>query len=57
MPEMGNSDDDTSFEWMSLIGQNSGRGGNVSRWIANDAGLGVEYFVVTSAGDRLIWSS
>lgn len=48
--------DDTSHDWMFVVGQAS-RGDDTSYWISDDAGLGVKYTMVTSSGDRLIWSS
>lgn len=53
---IGSTDDDASYDWMFVIGQSS-RGGDTSYWISDDAGLGVDYTMVTSSGDKLIWSS
>lgn len=54
--EGGDVCDDISQGWMQIISQSSRRS-KVSHWIANDAGLGIEYEIVTNTGDRLIWSS
>ncbi len=51
----GNTDDDNSYDWMFFIGQASRRD-NASRWIADNAGLGVIDAIVTSTGDHLVWS-
>ena len=56
MDAIGSVSDDTSFDAMFILGQAS-RGGNTSYWIADNAGLGVNYTMVTSSGDRLVWSS
>lgn len=53
--ECGDVSDDISQDWMQIISQPSRRS-KVSHWVANDAGLGVEYQIVTNTGDRIIWS-
>lgn len=56
MDAIGSVSDDTSFDGMFIISQSS-RGGDTSYWISDNAGLGVNYTMVTSTGDRLVWSS
>lgn len=56
MSGIGDVSDDTSYETMFIIGQGS-RGGDTSYWLADDAGLGVIYTMVTSSGDHLVWST
>jgi hypothetical protein len=53
--EIGNVSDDTSHDWMMLIGQASRRD-VTSYWLANDAGLGVISTIVTNTGDHIVWS-
>lgn len=53
---IGNVSDDGSFDAMFIVGQVSRRD-TPSYWLADDAGLGVQYMMVTSSGDNLIWSS
>lgn len=50
-------DDDVSGDTMLVIDESNGGGAASSFWIADDAGLGTDYIVVTSAGDRIVWSS
>lgn len=56
MDNVGNVSDDTSYDAMFIVGQPSRRD-LTSYWISDDAGLGVQYTMVTSSGDRLVWSS
>ena len=57
MSQIGNTDDDSSYDAMFIVGQASRKAANTSYWISDDAGLGVEYRMVTSSGDHLVWSS
>lgn len=57
MEEAGNVSDDTSYDTMFIVGQTSRKSANTSYWIADNAGLGVDYRIVTSTGDHLVWSS
>ena len=50
-------DDDVSGDAMYIIEEGDGGGVPVSFWISNNAGLGIEYTMVTNSGDRLVWSS
>lgn len=51
-------EDDVSQATMLVIDESDGGGSNPSSfWIADDAGLGVLYRVVTNTGDHLVWSS
>jgi len=47
--------DETNGEEYMLVNQISRRG-TPAYWIADDAGLGTIYTMVTSAGDNLVWS-
>lgn len=53
---IGQTDDDNSFDTMFIVGQASS-GNNTSYWIADNAGLGVIYTMITSSGDKLVWSN
>jgi hypothetical protein len=51
-------DDDVSGDAMFIIDDSEGGGGTPSSfWLSNNAGLGVEYTMVTNSGDMLVWSS
>lgn len=50
-------EDDVSFETMLIIDQSDGGSPPSSFWISDDAGLGVQYKMVTNTGDHLVWSS
>lgn len=56
MSEVGSVDDDISFDTMFIVGS-AARSNQASRWISDDAGLGVIDRMVTSTGDNLVWSS
>jgi hypothetical protein len=50
--------DDVSGDTMFVIDESdNGGAGSSSFWISDDAGLGVDYIMVTNSGDRLVWSS
>ncbi len=58
MSGIGSTDDDVSGDALLVVDESdSGGAGSSSFWISDDAGLGVLYTMVTSAGDRLIWSN
>lgn len=57
MSEIGSAEDNDTHDVMFIVGQISRAGNSPSYWISDDAGLGVSYTMVTSTGDRLIWSA
>lgn len=58
MSGIGATDDDVSGDTMLVVDESdNGGAGSSSFWISDNAGLGVLYTMVTSAGDRLIWSN
>lgn len=54
--DAGSVSDDTTFDAMFIVGQTGRKTANTSYWLADDAGLGVQYRIVTNTGDNIVWS-